>query len=766
MGRYAVHFVVAALILFGWDCLTSWGLVYPKEIMRLCAFLPPLLGLVLGPAGIAGASLGGFMIGLAEGRGIAVAMLFSVGSCLGALVAYKLWHLFPPSKDEAVFPFYRKTLRKFVAVMFAACLVVAFFFVLPLPDSYRIALSVSDWELTAWEWGGLRFLNDFTLAVFFGMPLFFILVSYGFPFYIPPSRRGIALPKNYDLKPLGIVFLYVFFVGIFLMLDVSGLIFDLDRLDTWLQFSGEILTVMDVTIIALLYLLMKYRKSIMIHLIMMELTTIFVTALLLGSIGFAALDSTIEERVRNDLEKMSVIYRERLTHTFIETITSTRAIARIAAEGYGDKERLRTDEAYRRDYLASMEKLFRPVAEYSRGCVSFYMILAREFGGEGFIWARQPERWGTKLPPLLPSDLSLYRDRYHLLRERYLSTLSEPYQSPVTGKIMITYVIPMREADKFVGMVGLDIDFDYIIHEIQRMSVYENGLVCLLDKHGNILYASQKDSEKYLAQSGIYTTECYLSNGIWLKIAAFSHDIYADRNDMLLHFVAGMLCIVIIISFLNIWLVKRGVQPLMLITEAARKIAAGDLAVRLPAEPQNELGTLVKSIREMVGKLEIYVYRDKLTGLRNVAAYTRKKEELEELRGKGEKIQYAVVLFDVNFLKRTNDTYGHEAGNELIRRAASSICNVFAHSPVFRIGGDEFVAILEHNDYENHEVLLQRFDEEIAKQGFAWENVTIPVSVARGIGIYSKGTNFADVFQAADEAMYRHKTSLKAERRS
>ncbi len=764
MRRHIAHFILSAIICFSWDSLTSWLLVYPKEILSLWAFWPPLLGLAWGPAGIAGSALGGFVTGLAGEHGLADALLFFWLAFLGALLPYKLWHLSPPPPDEAVFPFYRKTLWKFLAIIFAACAITSSTFPLLLSDSQWSALSASGWNLAAWEWIALRFLNDFTVAVFFGMPFFFILVCYGYPFYLPPGRREYPLPKNYDLNPLSLVFLYAFFLGIFLLLDVSGIIFDLDELDTWLQFIGEILAVMDATIFSLLYLLMKYRKSIMTHLIIMELTTIFFTALLLGSIGFAGMNSAIEARVKNDLEKMSVIYRERLTHTFRETITATRSMAEIAMDGHVDKAQLQSDAAYRRDYLATMEREFRPIAENSRGCVSFYLALSKEFGGGDFLWTRQPERWGTKLPPFAPSDLNRYRDRYHLLHERYLATLSEPYQSPATGKYMISYVVPLREADRFVGLVGLDIDFGYIIHEIQRMSVYEHSLVCLLDKHGNILYASQEDSGEYLKQRGLHTAESYLSNGVWLKIAAFSHDIYADRNNMLLHFIAVMFCVVIVISFLNVKLVKRGIRPLMLITEAARKIAAGDLAVRLPKETQNELGTLVKSIREMVGKLEIYVYRDKLTGLRNVAAYARKHEELEEACRKGETTEYAVVLFDVNFLKRTNDTYGHEAGNELIRRASASICRTFAHSPVFRIGGDEFVAILEHSDYERREELLLEFDAEIARQAFDWKGVTVPVSVARGLGLYSPGTEYATVFHAADEGMYQHKASLKAGR--
>lgn len=767
MKRTVIHFLMAAALCLGWNAFASRFFVYPPE-MSLWSFLPPILAFMWGPAGIAGSVLGGFIIGLAGSSDIFNALFFACGNFLGSFLPYKLWHFFGTSHKEVVFSFYRKSLWKFVSVIFITATLTSlfFFFIASISDSPFLPFSSAGWNLTLWDWCFLRLLNDFTVAIFFGLPLFFILVIYGYPFYLPSSLQDTPTPKNYDLNPLMIIFLYAFFLGIFVLLDVSGIVFDIDRLDNWVQFVSEVLVVMDVTIFALMYVLMKYRKSVMTHLIIMELPTIFVTALLLGSIDFITLDGIIDAHVKNDLEKISVIYRERLAHTFSETIATTRSLSELAADGFGDLAKLQNDALYRKNYLTAMEKNFQPIVKNSPGCIGFYLILAKDFGGDGFIWTRNPKRWGTKLPPFSTDNLSCYNDRCHLLRERYLAALSEPYMCSANEKHMVSYVMPLREKDRFIGLVGLDVDFNYIIHEIQRMSVYANGLVCLLDKHGRIIYSSQPNGEEYLAQKGIYSTEVYLSSGVWLKIAAFSHDIYADRNNMLLHFVSMVLCVVIVISFFNIWLVKRGIRPLMIITEAARKIANGDLAVKLPKEPQNELGTLVKSIREMVEKLEIYVYRDKLTGLRNVASYTKKYEELEKEILSGTKNKYAVVLFDVNFLKRTNDTYGHDAGNELIRRTSSTICKIFAHSPVFRIGGDEFIAILENADYENREKLLKKFDEEIVKQSFDWEDTTIPVSVARGIGLYFAGEKYADVFKTADEEMYNHKASLKAMRTS
>ena len=231
---------------------------------------------------------------------------------------------------------------------------------------------------------------------------------------------------------------------------------------------------------------------------------------------------------------------------------------------------------------------------------------------------------------------------------------------------------------------------------------------------------------------------------------------------MLMHFVVVMLFVVILVSVFSIWLAERGIKPLMLITEAARKIANGDLDVKLSYKAQNELGNLVDSIKEMVAKLEIYMYRDKLTGVFNTAAYIRKVNELEKRRQNADKSTYAVAVFDVNFLKRLNDKYGHEAGNELIRRAAKLISRIFSNSRVYRIGGDEFVTILTDKDYEDRERLLQQFDSEADNESFTVDNQVIKVSIARGVAIHHGVEEFAEIFRQADAAMYENKSAIKA----
>ena len=125
-----------------------------------------------------------------------------------------------------------------------------------------------------------------------------------------------------------------------------------------------------------------------------------------------------------------------------------------------------------------------------------------------------------------------------------------------------------------------------------------------------------------------------------------------------------------------------------------------------------------------------------------------------------EKPGFAIVVCDINYLKHINDTYGHKAGDEYIKSACKMIFDVFSHSPVFRVGGDEFVVILTGTDYERRNALMEEIHEKVL------ENQRImqfrPV-VAVGMSVYDKAKDHKviEVFERADKEMYQNKDHLK-----
>ena len=152
-------------------------------------------------------------------------------------------------------------------------------------------------------------------------------------------------------------------------------------------------------------------------------------------------------------------------------------------------------------------------------------------------------------------------------------------------------------------------------------------------------------------------------------------------------------------------------------------------------------------------------FRDPLTGVRSKHAFVVHEGELETRIIDGEVGDLGVVVCDVNGLKNINDTLGHKAGDEYIRSACSLLCTYFKHSPVYRIGGDEFVVVLEGQDYEDRVRIMHDINGKIERNIGSGE-----VTASLGLAEFESGKDqsFHDVFKRADELMYRRKMQLKS----
>ena len=130
---------------------------------------------------------------------------------------------------------------------------------------------------------------------------------------------------------------------------------------------------------------------------------------------------------------------------------------------------------------------------------------------------------------------------------------------------------------------------------------------------------------------------------------------------------------------------------------------------------------LIRSIRaekkafneeRKVHTLNQKVYVDPLTSVRNKTGYTDYINTIQERLRSGAITGLAICMFDCDNLKYINDRFGHKMGDEYLKTASRLICGIFQHSPVFRVGGDEFISVLQNQDFENRDELIRRFEEE------------------------------------------------------
>lgn len=174
----------------------------------------------------------------------------------------------------------------------------------------------------------------------------------------------------------------------------------------------------------------------------------------------------------------------------------------------------------------------------------------------------------------------------------------------------------------------------------------------------------------------------------------------------------------------------------------------------------------LSSTKKKAAEMNELAHKDALTGVRNKISYDSEVRRIEWALADGF-VEFGIVMIDLNFLKRINDSYGHEQGNVAIKKLCSIVCDIFKHSPIFRIGGDEFVVILENTDYKNIDSLSKKFNEDLDNIKSdetlePWERI----SAAIGIALYDPAidSRVSNVFKRADRAMYTRKKEMKAVR--
>lgn len=155
--------------------------------------------------------------------------------------------------------------------------------------------------------------------------------------------------------------------------------------------------------------------------------------------------------------------------------------------------------------------------------------------------------------------------------------------------------------------------------------------------------------------------------------------------------------------------------------------------------------------------LENMAYTDILTGLKNRTAFEERQKEIIF----SDTVRPGLIIFDINNLKLTNDIYGHQSGDKMIKTFSNLLSEIFPVGKVFRIGGDEFCVIMEKATEKGIKSRLRKLEVKIQETNSNKENTK--VSAAMGYGIYTPGKDdgFEGLFKRVDMLMYAHKQEQK-----
>ena len=184
----------------------------------------------------------------------------------------------------------------------------------------------------------------------------------------------------------------------------------------------------------------------------------------------------------------------------------------------------------------------------------------------------------------------------------------------------------------------------------------------------------------------------------------------------------------------------------------------------LSVDMRDYVRNLVDQEKELV-RLNAVVNRDVLTHVGNRNAYDQYAEGLQLKMTEG-RIEFGILLVDPNRLSRINTDYGHDKGDMYLQKACRVICEVFRHSPVFRVGGDEFAVILTDGDFVNRRALIEEtlnifYKSASDEKTPPWEQV----SVEYGIAEYSpiEDRTVKDVYERAKKELSAKKEWLHTE---
>ena len=280
------------------------------------------------------------------------------------------------------------------------------------------------------------------------------------------------------------------------------------------------------------------------------------------------------------------------------------------------------------------------------------------------------------------------------------------------------------------------------------------------------------------------------------KVAALCVDVDINEIDSKLrnNIIEGNILIILLgmlfVGAFYVWAERKVSDPIEQLETSVVEFASkcrdqkdpDALNIDVPViRTHNEVETLADAVSQMGSAIRDYVKniasterelervtllanQDNLTGVRNKNAFDTYMAGLEAKISEGDNMPFALLLADMNHLEKVNDTCGHEKGDQYIQKTCRVLCEVFSHSPVFRISGDEFAVVLTGQDYQERNALLRWVRTTFREME---QDETLPLwercSAAIGVAECEPGTELAfdGIIDRVMENMVQEKERMK-----
>lgn len=478
--------------------------------------------------------------------------------------------------------------------------------------------------------------------------------------------------------------------------------------------------------------------------------------------------------------------------------TSVEQSAKTIAK-YAEDDLKKTSISDIHSHLEKVKDVFENTAEHTSGVLTFYYRIdpAVDTDEKGFWFVRKTNDQHFYEHEV--TDITLYdtEDQSSLVwftvpKHEGRSIWLSPYITENLDVYVLSYNVPIYKDKTFIGVIGIEIDYNTIVQKVNNITLYKNGYAFINDSEGNIIYHPHftvaelrenhpKVPDGLLAKDKriTYVFENVEKEAVWLKLENDMRlnvtvpvaEINANWQTLMSMIILVSLLLLVIFVLIAISFSDRITKPLKKLSEAAEQVNNGNYNIDLSYNGDDEVGVLTNTFTHLVENLKVYIndlnsiaYRDALTSVHNKSAYDIYAQELQNRITNGDDtLQFAIVVFDCDNLKRINDQYGHDKGDIYLKTACKLICTVFRNSPVFRTGGDEFTAILQNEDFFNLQYNISEFrkknDEIVSTAKNDWEAVSVAIGVAKYD--FESDRFVSDIARRADKLMYEDKRARK-----
>ena len=249
---------------------------------------------------------------------------------------------------------------------------------------------------------------------------------------------------------------------------------------------------------------------------------------------------------------------------------------------------------------------------------------------------------------------------------------------------------------------------------------------------------------------------CFGMVGVCRKATDIEKNIRMAVRPILLLSIAAIFVIgAISISYTRI-LTKR----IRILQQFMKKLTKDDFEAEMPAgllKVEDEIGDLARSGKKMQESIRRQVEYDEMTQL-----YNRRYGDKNLLKMKAQMqisgIKYCVAIGDIDFFKKVNDNYGHEAGDEVLIHVARVLKEqLLANGFVCRWGGEEFLIVIESHTIEQAEHILQRILDTLRNQTITYQEQQIRVTMSMGLVSVKAEDEIDDILRCADQKLYEAK---------